>query len=368
MHRHFAALTCLLLAAGTGLCQEIETAWPTSQDPEPRWHVQADYLIWFLRDSRVPPLLTSNPVILYGHEKIETERHEIPGRHFGVRLGVSGWLDDEESLGIEVRCFFLERDSSDFKLRSDGSLPLARPFIDPDDGSLQAEVIAGPVPGGGVLSGAFNAFTKIELFGEEGHFIVPLAREDGWRLDFLAGVHCLQMREQLKITSSSKLLPEEAILFGTTDRFRTVNRFYGGEIGLRGECSVGRWFVNVEGKLALGGTDQSVKTLGERTFHTPTERTVQPVGLYVQPSNAGDFRQGQFDIVTELGINVGYSVTDSLRAHVGYTFLYWTNPVRPGDQIDLAIDLDQQSTRPAIPFRDDFFWAQGLNAGIELRW
>jgi hypothetical protein len=38
--------------------------------------------------------------------------------------------------------------------------------------------------------------------------------------------------------------------------------------------------------------------------------------------------------VPEAGIDVGYQLTRHLRAKAGYTFIYWTDVVRPGDQID----------------------------------
>jgi len=61
--------------------------------------------------------------------------------------------------------------------------------------------------------------------------------------------------------------------------------------------------------------------------------------------------------------------------------LYWTNVVRPGQQIDRSLDEAQipnfdtlgpgsPSTlgRPAVPFRQSDFWAQGLNLGVEFRY
>lgn len=62
-----------------------------------------------------------------------------------------------------------------------------------------------------------------------------------------------------------------------------------------------------------------------------------------------------------------------LRARIGYSLLTWNNPVRPGDQIE-PLDLSQLNPEappgqaPAMKFRSDFFWAQGLNFGVEARW
>jgi hypothetical protein len=80
-----------------------------------------------------------------------------------------------------------------------------------------------------------------------------------------------------------------------------------------------------------------------------------------------------------VGINVGYQLTEHLRAFVGYSFLYWTHVARPGDQIDRAVNPTQlplsttapQLTGPARPapvLRDTDFWAQGISFGVEFRY
>jgi hypothetical protein len=65
---------------------------------------------------------------------------------------------------------------------------------------------------------------------------------------------------------------------------------------------------------------------------------------------------------------------------MGYSFLYWSNVWRAGDQIDRVVDVTQipnfappdvQPTgfaRPGVPFRTSDFWAQGLNFGVEFTW
>ena len=59
-----------------------------------------------------------------------------------------------------------------------------------------------------------------------------------------------------------------------------------------------------------------------------------------------------------------------LQATVGYTFLYWADPLRAANQLDRTINTTQPGgpARPGIPFEGDAFWAQGLNVGLQLRW
>jgi hypothetical protein len=62
---------------------------------------------------------------------------------------------------------------------------------------------------------------------------------------------------------------------------------------------------------------------------------------------------------------------------VGYTFLYWSQVVRPGNQIDTTVNTTQVPThpefgpltgpaQPMVPFRTTDFWAQGISLGVEV--
>ncbi len=337
--------------------------------PAERLYGRAEYLTWWLREGHVPPLLTtgttgrgvlgqSDTRVLYGDDTLET-RHQ--DRFVGTRLTLGWWLDDEHSLALEGSAFFLERDSTYFKATSGGETLLARPYVNAD-GTPGSEVIAGPTPDG-TLRGGFNGYSRIELFGEEVNARVPLLGPGCWSLDLLAGAHFLQMRDRLDLTAVSYLLPDQSTLLGETDHFRADNRFYGGQLGLRGGWCGGRWSVSVSGEAALGGTEQEVRTFGDRTFATPLIHTVQPFGLLVQPGNRGTVHHVAFDVVSEVGVSVGCRLTSHLRLVAGYTFLGWANPVRAGDQAELVIN----PARP-VPFREEFFWAQGVSGGLEVGW
>ena len=73
------------------------------------------------------------------------------------------------------------------------------------------------------------------------------------------------------------------------------------------------------------------------------------------------------------------SVTSSrsgCKLRVGYTILYWTNVLRPGDQIDreinstlLAGEVDSlPPLRPLFDFKETNALVQGLNVGAEFCW
>jgi hypothetical protein len=344
----------------------------------PRWFLTGEYLIWWLREGRVPALVTTGPFasrgilgqpgteVIYGDNRLETRHGD---RFFGGRLALERWFGDG-AWGVEGRGFFLERDSTHFKVVSNGSTLLARPFFNAATGMPDSEVFAGPAEGG-LRSGQFVGYSRVELFGQEANLVMPLAEGEAGRLDLLAGARFLQMRDRLDPTATSRTLPDQATLFGLEDHFRAHTAFYGGQAGLRGEMNRGRWSIGLRGTVALGGDDQLVRVFGDRVFHTPAIRVQTTSGLAVQPSNTGRFSRGELDFVVETGVNVAYRLTDHWRAFAGYTFLYWNNPVRAGDQVDLTINPVQPGpgpARPIVPFKEDAIWAQGLSAGLELRW
>ena len=98
-------------------------------------------------------------------------------------------------------------------------------------------------------------------------------------------------------------------------------------------------------------------------------------GFYAQPSNIGKHTRDQFAWVPEVTVNAGFKVNDRITAMVGYNFLWINNVLRPGDQIDPVINPTQfpggtltGPARPAVPFNDSAFWAQGINFGVQIRY
>jgi hypothetical protein len=348
-----------------------------SLHPVDRFHVGVEFILWWLREGRVPPLLTTSSAssagifgrpdtrVLYGDGRLETRHGD---RFNGIRIDLGTWLDQDHRLGVEVSACFLERDSTYFKAISQGSQVLARPYLNAIDGRGASEILAGPSPAG-PRKGGFVGYSRVELFGEEGNLVTPLLEGSVGRLDFLAGLHFLQMRDRVDLTATGHPLASPATLLGLTDHFRVEDDFYGGQVGLRGECVCGRWRLSLTGEVAPGAGVATVRAFGERTFQTPSEKVVTPYGLAVQPSNAGRFTHANFAVVSQMCLNLEYRLTQNVRVFTGYTFLWWANALRAGDQIDLVVNRTPNGpSRPILPYHTDDFWGQGLNAGLELMW
>jgi hypothetical protein len=84
----------------------------------------------------------------------------------------------------------------------------------------------------------------------------------------------------------------------------------------------------------------------------------------------------KFAVVPEAQVKLGYDITPTIRVTVAYDFLYWSNVVRPTDQIDRNLvkgqffQEDPLSTSLAYPQRLDKttdFYVQGISVGLQAR-
>jgi hypothetical protein len=384
--------------AGIACCNEQRPCGPPG-----RYWASAEYLLWWTKPDRVPPLVTTgfapgngvlglpDTVVLFGGDVDY-------GMRPGVRLTAGMWLDDCQTKGVEVSTFCLS-DSNGVGFFSPGSPILARPFFDIATGAPGSELVAFP----GLLAGGVDVDTESRLKSCEINATCNCkccytcdncGCCQGGRLDVLAGFRFLELKEELNITENLVVQPGVPVLgtfpniggapfvggtqIGVRDHFRTENRFYGGQVGLRGEYAFGGGlFVNATGKVAVGVMQQTVDIEGATAVVGPGGTVVAPGGLLTQTTNIGHYERNEWATVSEVGVNVGYQVDRNFRVFVGYTLLYVTNVVRPGDVIDFTVNSTRVPTsllpatgpaRPAFTFRDSDFWAQGFSIGAEVRY
>lgn len=362
----------------TALLVGLVASQPVAPQADTNWTVSTEYVVWFIRRGYVPVILTtSTPAsqglldrpdtrIVYGDERLETRHWD---RFIGTRFAVE-WRDPDELFGFEGRAFFLERDSTYFTLKQRSDVLWALSYVDANTGREASEIVSGPDPVRGPLWGGFVGYSRVELFGQEANVVVPLMSDDTCSVDLLAGARFLQMRDRYHHTATSFVLPDKAQLYGVVDNYRTGNAYYGGQLGLRGEYRWGRLYAQGRAVVGLGADDQLQRTWGQRVDHNPQRRIQEERGLYVQPSNTGSYSRWHFDGVAEAAGNVGVDLTCWLRGFVGYTFLYWADPLRAAKQVDRVVNQGQPAgpAHPAIQFRGDALWAHGVNFGLEARW
>ena len=355
---------------------------------------RAEYLLWWIRDANVPPLVTTGSpadavpgAIGQPGTVVLTDDELDYGSLSGARFTLGTWLDDCRTHGVELGYFFLEEGSDDFSAASPGSPVLGRPFFDVGAGTPSVELGAFP----GVVAGRIDVRSDSQFMGAELNGLCNLWCEKacgceprGHRGDFIYGFRYLDLDESLAVSEQATLLtslPAGRVFptmpapagtqLGVFDQFETQNRFYGGQVGMRWEARRGRTFVWLLGKVALGSTHQEVRISGESFANIPGSGVQRfPGGELAQPTNIGEYDRDRFSVVPEIGVTLGYQATDRLSLLAGYTFIYWSNVVRPGDQIDTGVNVSQRfggtlvgPARPAFAFDETDFWAHGLSLG-----
>jgi hypothetical protein len=263
-----------------------------------------------------------------------------------------------------------------------GTQVIARPFFNAITGAEDSQLVAAP----GALAGTIAANLSSRLQGAELNGVCGqccCGCDSCWRLEALAGFRYLDLHEGLGIGENLQVLPGVPNIGGTTftlvDQFDTVNRFYGGQIGGRVRYRSGRWDAEAYAKVALGDSEERVTINGSTTIVPPGGvPTTLRGGLLALSSNIGGYSHDTFAVVPEAGFTVGYWIGGSLRVFAGYTFLYWSDVARPGEQIDRVVNpqlIPVTATagpvtgpaRPAFLFKETDFWAQGISVGLEIR-
>jgi hypothetical protein len=351
----------------------------------------SDYLLWWVKGAPLPIALvsTGSPAdaipgaigqpgtrVLLGNED------QRFGAFSGIRLTLGGWLDSDQSVGIEGSGFLLERRSNRFFAASDaaGNPVLAFPFFNriPGVEGEDALVISDPV---GQFAGNVLVVSSLHLWGAEANGIISLWRRPNSNCVFLFGFRYADLDERLRIVNvTNDILVNPNTVTVLRDQFNTRNQFYGGQLGLRYDWQGDRLSLALTGKLALGTTHEVVDVNGASTQSGPFAATPGSFagGLFTQPSNIGEFSRNQFGVIPSIELKVGYQLSSRCKFLVGYDFLYWNQVARPGNQIDRNINLNQSPllgtgaalTAPVVPaylFQRSDFWAQGVSFGLELR-
>lgn len=361
-----------------------------------------------------------NAVIVYGNEQILDRSRD------GGRVTVGTWLDDYGRWGMEADYLAFSRLDEQFIDGGDGvTLPfVGRPFIDATSGLNAVEDVSFPGIRGNVVVDSESRFESAGVRFRHSLCCVPgcatqcgdgvacgslvgcdtctggfgcgsgvgmgtsgplrrlgaLLNRGTRRTDVFFGVRWAQLNENLGISedlTETGDFPQTTFL--VNDGFGTSNEFVGGELGYVWEWQHQRWSLELLSKLAIGNTRQHVMITGgtTRDQNDGGGAETRSGGLLALDSNIGNYERDQFSVLPEVGVTAGYLLTDRLRFTVGYTLLYWSRVVRPGDQIDLEVnptllpfsDADPGlPARPQFVFRDTDFWGQGVNFGVDYRY
>jgi len=356
--------------------------------------LSAEYMNWRLKGVKVPPLVSTAPsgspgtltdaatYVTYGGKGDDILNDWQNG--FRVRGGF--WFPDGAA-GVDLGFFSTGNLSERTLLGSNGDQGLFRPFFNTAIGAEDAQLAAFTDPiAGPLLSGRVATFAEATLWGFEANYRTGLGMGFGGKLDGLVGYRFVSLRDRVEVQSRvNTLVPLGAAEAGTSilteDRFEAINTFNGGQVGLVGEWMLGAMTFGIRGTVGVGVTNQRVEINGLSNSLTPSGNSItSPGGLLAQPTNMGAFERSRISILPEIGMTLGYQVTNNIRVFGGINGMYWTNVARAGEQINRNVNATfiadpttgvrnpAGARAPTFHHRDEDFYSYGYSVGLEFRW
>lgn len=344
--------------------------------------IQVDYLLWWMEGQQIPELARDTA----GNTIVGDERLK-PSSIDGVRIRGGHFFDCEGACGLMYEFFgFNSADagSSTGNLGTGGGL---LPYTDMDL-SIPANttnscacldgLVGTPrtVPLDSLSVRSSSDVFSAGIYGRSRlNSCYDCCRRDcccnggmnrcGFRWDAIYGYRHFGVDERLSI--SSALSPSTGAI-NAVDTYSTRNDFNGFDFGFIYERDCGRWGWELLSRMAIGVNQQRLRINGEGNLGG---------GVFAQYTNIGEYEHSHFAVIPEINLNASYNLTCNVRARMGYSFMWISNVVRPGQQIDTQVDgrfFDVTQPRPlnsplAFFPRDKFdtesLWLQGLNFGLE---
>ena len=352
MRKSIAAWSCLLLGATMA---EAQTTGPwETPPPVGSFNIGVEALFLWFNDSPAPvPLVTNTIVGLPNTQTYLGGQDLSTGSMPGFRI--TGAYQLNSNTGLEGNFFYIPERSTSRSVSSSGqigSTDLIVPYFDAITNVQNGtEISFAPL-----YSGSAQEELKSELLGAEFNGTWPLAPSGEWKMDWLAGFRYFRLRETYTFTTSSPYIPPfTPDIWNTTDEFKATNNFYGAQVGIRARYDQGQFFANGTLKVALGAMVQDVDISGslvtnDYTNFGPTQTFSG--GYFALPTNIGSYSRTEFSVVPEVGLNIGYRINPQASIILGYSFMYASNVVRPGNQINRTVNTTQSTVvhrRPGGP-------------------
>lgn len=354
---------------------------PAAVDPSRFWF-GTEALGWWIQGQSVPALITTSPAgtavgstgVLGagGTTVLAGDTRYGDDIRFGGRFNLGMWLDDDRQWGVGGEFFILSQSGDRFSAASLGAPILARPFTRFPAGTPDAQLIAFP----GLAAGSGGVEASTNLLGAGAYALRTIAAGCDYWIGARAGYRYLRLTDEVGITEQvtatgdvpGRLTP--GTTFTISDAFRTTNQFHGGDIGLAGRAYRDRVFVQANARLGIGANVRDLTAQGSTLIALPGQTAVGLPGGLLVPGGGRSYSDTHFALVPELGLNLGYQLSERLDIFVGYNVLWWTNVIRAGDQVDLRVNpalLAPPVGGPAIPpaaVSDTTIWVQGISFGL----
>lgn len=392
--------------------------------PEAVLKVSATYLYWQMKDQPLnTPLVTSASYEDTIPGAIGQPHTQVLWGNGNIKIGhqhgflINAILPYKRQLEFESSYFFLPKSSKKQSLMTSGepgSANFAVPVFDTTGfwglNGIPGETVfllPGPLFGGPGFSAQFHLKVSSQFQGAElNSSLTFLNNQNDFRLVALGGFRWLQLEESLYFTAKSETVPDFPFgegHYNFKDSFKTMNNFYGAQLGLKGQYNRGLWFGSGFLKGGLGVVSKKISihgksnTLGGNLFYEVDGAAMKlDGGVFAQRSNQGVHEHNHFAGIFETSVCGGFNLNSFIKIFVGYDFLFIGNVSRPGKQINRKINPTRTAlasvsretagtTIGPIPFgmsagaeapqgkkepqaysKSSHFWAQGLMAGLSI--
>ena len=360
-------------------CSSGYTTWMT-----------AEWVIGTTRGPSLVPVVTSGPAsagALAGAIGQPTTVPLFGGRpvlndwRSGLRAEAGVWLDPDHRTGISARFYSLFSGTEAFAARPTGATVINVPQFTPTAlGPVQTPLfVAFP----GLTGGTVVAHARTSFAGGDLNVRRLLDGGTTYRVELLAGYRQLHLADELGTTfdASTAANPALAARVSGGDRVRTVNNFYGPQLGLYASADWNRFTLEGHAASALGVTVNELDFGRTRTLGAaPQVNAAGLIALGVPPATAAALvpavraataapvplvRTSATDALTYLGVvgegggRLSWRATDHLRLTAGYSFIYWNNVRRAQDVF---------ASGPALRSRAADFTTHLFSAGVDFRY
>ncbi len=349
--------------------------------------VDADFLLYYIKHQPLTGLLitTGDATSLTGGALTDKSTSVLFGNN-NLNMGVfpggrisAGWQPDGAPFAVETSAFYLPPQFNRFAVASNAN---GNPLIAIPVNLFGVNETALRISDPGLFSGSVSTEAKSEMWGAEINGARDWITSPQSAVGMLLGFRFLDLRESFKLATNS-MDTSDGNSQTSFDSFGTENRFYGVQLGARCSWRQDRLSISLFDKVGLGITDEHLTINGMRSGASTACSCLSTAGFLTTPSstsgiftssgNSGKFDRDSFGVIDEVGINLTFEIFENVAATMGYSFLFWSDVVRPGNQINRVVAPDGV-TPPAVAIvpgplnRTSTFWAQGVSFGLEFRY
>ena len=335
-----------------------------------------EYMYVWTKGRATPPLVTTSSnadegvlgrpttSVLFGGDEIGRSLQS------GGRVFAGKWLDAEGYTGVGVRFMGIEGDRTNFHRSSAGVPLLAVPFFNVDP------LVAAPdsvMAANATITGSIGVKTSNDVYSVEPLLRIGLRESRDYRIDLIGGYHHTLINDGL---SMNTVLQQGATLVHFRDDFNARNEFHGGSFGFIADYGTGPWSTSLLAKLSVGKNFEEVRIDGQNvTAVGAGAPAVAAGGIFAQNTNIGTYFRDEIVYVPEVAMSLNRQINSHLDISIGYSFMYWSEVLLAGDQIDTSIDggllqggPGNNIRRPAFNFRETDFYLHAMTFGVNFHY